>query len=156
MNEADVSLITYCGLHCGDCPNHSGEIADLARDLRKKLREYHFERVAPGLATFFKPFANYEPCYETLGAMVKLRCKRGCCDNGGPPQCKIRNCCRKHDFHGCWQCTDFETCRSSVSSRRRTETLTRRTSGRSTSEGLMRSLREKDIGDELVNVDGRS
>jgi hypothetical protein len=45
MNEADVSLITYCGLHCGDCPNHSGEIADLARDLRKKLREYHFERL---------------------------------------------------------------------------------------------------------------
>jgi hypothetical protein len=66
MNETDVSLIPYCGLHCGDCPNHSGEIADLARDLRKKLREYHFERVAPGLATFFKPFANYEPCYETL------------------------------------------------------------------------------------------
>jgi len=109
-NEADVSSIAYCGLHCGDCPNHSGEIADLARDLRKKLREYHFERVAPGLATFFKPFANYAPCYETLGAMVKLRCKRGCRDNGGPPQCKIRNCCRKHEFQGCWQCTDFETC----------------------------------------------
>jgi hypothetical protein len=109
-NKADVSSIAYCGLHCGDCPNHSGEIADLARDLRKKLREYHFERVAPGLAMFFKPFANYELCYETLGAMVKLRCKRGCRDNGGPPPCKIRNCCRKRDFHGCWQCADFETC----------------------------------------------
>jgi hypothetical protein len=109
-NKADASSIAYCGLHCGDCPNHSGEIADLARDLRKKLREYHFERVAPGLATFFKPFANYEPCYETLGAMVKLRCKRGCRDNGGPPQCKIRNCCTKRDFYGCWQCADFETC----------------------------------------------
>jgi Protein of unknown function (DUF3795) len=109
-NKANASSIAYCGLHCGDCPNHSGEIADLARDLRKKLREYHFERVAPGLATFFKPFANYELCYETLGAMVKLRCKRGCRDNGGPPQCKIRNCCRKRDFDGCWQCVDFETC----------------------------------------------
>jgi hypothetical protein len=110
VNEADVNSIAYCGLHCGDCPNQSGEIADLARDLRKKLREYHFERVAPGLATFFKPFADYESCYETLGAMVKLRCKRGCRDNGGPLQCKIRNCCRQYDFQGCWQCTDFETC----------------------------------------------
>ena len=109
-NKADASSIAYCGLHCGDCPNRSGEIADLARDLRKKLREYHFERVAPGLATFFKPFANYELCYETLGAMVRLRCKRACRDNGGPPQCKIRNCSRTRDFQGCWQCTDFETC----------------------------------------------
>ena len=68
-NEADISSIAYCGLHCGDCPNHSGEIADLARDLRKKLRENHFERVAPGLARFSKPFANYALCYETIGAM---------------------------------------------------------------------------------------
>jgi hypothetical protein len=147
MNEADASSIAYCGLHCGDCPNHSGEIADLARDLRKKLREYHFERVAPGLATFFKPFANYEPCYKTLGAMGKLRCKRGCRNNGGPPQCKIRNCCRKHDFQGAGNALILRPARSSVSSRRRTETLTRRTLGRSTSDGLMRFLREKGIGE---------
>ena len=110
MNEADGSSIAYCGLHCGDCPNHSGQIADLARDLRKKLREHHFERLAPGLARFSKPFANYALCYETIGAMVKLRCKRGCRDNGGPPQCKIRNCCGEHDFQGYWKCTDFESC----------------------------------------------
>ena len=41
---------------------------------------------------------------------MKLRCKRGCRDNGGPPQCKIRNCARTHDFQGCWECADFETC----------------------------------------------
>jgi hypothetical protein len=130
MNEADVSSIAYCGLHCGDCPNHSGEIADLARDLRKKLREYHFERVAPGLATFFKPFANYEPCYETLGAMVKLRCKRGCRDNGGPPQCKIRIVAGSTTFRDAGNALILRPARSSVSSRRRTETPTRRTSGR--------------------------
>ncbi|MGZ4849253.1 MAG: hypothetical protein ACXV2D_07180, partial [Halobacteriota archaeon] len=37
------------------------------------LREYHFERVAPGLATFFKPFANYEPCYEARDRCVPRR-----------------------------------------------------------------------------------
>jgi hypothetical protein len=41
---------------------------------------------------------------------VKLRCKRGCRDNGGPPQCTIRSCARKRDYQGCWECTDFEIC----------------------------------------------
>jgi len=41
--------------------------------------------------------------------MAKLRCKRGCRANGGPPQCKIRNCCEEHDLQRRWQCTDFET-----------------------------------------------
>jgi len=78
--------------------------------LRKKLREYHFELVDPELVMFFKLFANYELRYETLGAIAKLQCKRGCRDNGGPPRSKIRNCCRDHDFGECWQCTEFETC----------------------------------------------
>ncbi len=109
-SNEDIQRILYCGLCCDSCPNHSGEIADLARDLRKKLREYRFERVAPALAVVFKPFAHYPECYETLGAMVKLRCKRGCRDNGGPFQCKIRNCTRKHSYQGCWERNDFETC----------------------------------------------
>jgi len=108
--ECDRRLIACCGLYCGNCPNYNGEIADLARDLRKKLREYHFDRVAKGLSKYFKPFANYPQCYETLGAMVKLRCKRTCRNKGGPPQCKIRNCCEKNGIDGCWECDEFETC----------------------------------------------
>jgi len=108
--DEGTQQIAYCGIYCGSCLNNTGEIADLARDLRKKLREYRFERIAPALSVVFKPFANYPQCYETLGAMVKLRCKRGCRDNGGPPQCTIRSCARKRDYQGCWECTDFEIC----------------------------------------------
>jgi hypothetical protein len=103
-------LIAYCGLYCGDCPNHKGEIADLARDLRKKLREAKFERVAHGLSKFFKEFQHYDQCYQTLGGMVKLRCKRTCRAGGGPPSCKMRSCCQKKGINGCWECDDFETC----------------------------------------------
>ena len=46
MSEQDENLIAYCGLYCGDCLNYKGEIADLARDLRKKLREAKFAQVA--------------------------------------------------------------------------------------------------------------
>ncbi|GAB6273767.1 MAG: DUF3795 domain-containing protein [Peptococcaceae bacterium] len=103
-------LIAYCGLYCGDCFNYKGEIADLARDLRKKLREAKFDRVSPGLAKFFKEFADYERCYEVLGAMVRLRCKRTCRAGGGPPACKIRSCCQRKNIQGCWECEEFRTC----------------------------------------------
>ena len=49
MNE-DKKLITYCGLYYGDCVNYKGEIADLARDLRKKIRQEKFNRVSKGLS----------------------------------------------------------------------------------------------------------
>ena len=108
--DENRDLIAYCGLYCGDCFNHKGEIADLARDLRKKLREERFDRVAQGLSKYFKEFQNYEQCYEVLGAMVKLRCKRICRGGGGNPYCKARTCCQKKDIPGCWECDDFETC----------------------------------------------
>lgn len=65
----DKNLIAYCD--CGDCFNYKGEIADLSRDLRKKLRETKFDRISNGLSKYFKQFENYEQCYEVLGAMVE-------------------------------------------------------------------------------------
>ena len=106
----DKKLVAYCGLCCQDCLMRKGEIADLARDLRKKLRETKFNKVSQGLSKFFKEFKNYETCYEVLGAMVKLRCRRICKDGGGPPFCKIRKCCQKKGIEGCWKCEEFETC----------------------------------------------
>ena len=37
MNSEEYNLMGFCGLCCEDCFNRKGEIADLARDLRKKL-----------------------------------------------------------------------------------------------------------------------
>jgi len=107
--EENKNLVSYCGLYCGDCFNYRGEIADLARDLRKVLRKYKFAEVAKVIP--FKEFKNYEVCYETLGAMVKLRCKRACRGGGGPPFCKIRDCCREKGIEGCWECDEFEICK---------------------------------------------
>lgn len=104
------TLVAYCGLHCGDCFNHKGEIADLARDLRKKLRQEKFEVAAKGLSRFFRQFENYEQCYEVLGAMVRLRCKRTCRGGGGPPSCKIRRCCQTGRYQGCWECERVDAC----------------------------------------------
>jgi len=109
--DEEKDLIAYCGLYCGECINHKGEIADLARDLRKKLREAKFDRVSQGLSKYFKEFDKYQECYEVLGAMVRLRCKKACKGGGGPPFCKIRKCCQKKGYEGCWECEEFETCK---------------------------------------------
>lgn len=104
--------MTYCGLHCADCFFHSGVIADLARDLRKELRQSRFDLTAKVLAEggFFKVFTDYEECYDVLGGMVKLRCKKGGREGGGSPQCKVRKCCQMKNIRGCWECGDFEIC----------------------------------------------
>lgn len=108
--NTDEKLVAYCGIYCGECLFYKGEIADMARDLRKKLRIGKFDVVAAGISHFFKDFADYPACYRVLGAMVKLRCRKACRDGGGNPACKIRNCCNKKQIQGCWQCAEFETC----------------------------------------------
>lgn len=102
MKKSD--LIAYCGLYCGDCFMYQNRIADLARDLRKELRRSGFERFAKSVSktvSFFKPFKRYDDCYEQLGLMVKLRCRKSCRNGGGPPFCKPRKCCQKKKIDGC-------------------------------------------------------
>ena len=104
--------VAYCGLYCGDCFIYQGKIADLARDLRKELRQAKFDRQAEAMSaiSFFEVFKKYGECYEVLGALVKFRCKKACRGGGGPPFCKIRKCCQRKDIEGCWQCHEFESC----------------------------------------------
>jgi len=109
-----IKMIACCGLYCDECPNHTGIIADLARDLRKELRSVRFDKTAEVLSeiSFFSMFKDYEQCYEVLGGMVKLRCNKACREGGGNPFCKIRKCCQKKELEGCWLCDEFETCKT--------------------------------------------
>jgi hypothetical protein len=104
-------LVAYCGLYCGDCFMRDGTVADMARDLRKKLREVEFGRVARALSGFLKPLAEYDKCYAALGSMVRLRCRRPCTEGGGNPQCRIRLCVRRKGLRGCWECAEFGGCK---------------------------------------------
>lgn len=103
----DKSLVSYCGLYCGDCHGYKGSIADLASDLRKELKKYNFDEVAKVIP--FKEFKNYQECYECLGAMEHLRCE-GCQEGERSKYCNIAQCTQKKEFQGCWECDEFETC----------------------------------------------
>lgn len=110
--NAEEELITYCGLCCLDCHGYKQKIPDLARDLRKELRQSKYKKFADAISVhdFGKVFKDYTQCYEVLGAMVKFRCNKTCRNDGGPPFCNIRKCCRKKEIDGCWLCDDFEKC----------------------------------------------
>jgi len=105
-------LISYCGLYCGDCSGYRGTIANLARDLHKELQRERFADLAKVLARlpFFKAFENFPQCCEVLKTLPKLRCRKTCRGNGGPPFCEIRECNREKGLDGCWQCAGFKAC----------------------------------------------
>jgi len=109
----DENLIAFCGLYCNDCHGYNGKIPYLARDLRKELRQNHYDKFASFISTysFGKDFKNYDECYKVLGAMVKFRCRKGCRNGGGSPFCKIRKCAQKKELDGCWKCDLFENCK---------------------------------------------
>ena len=110
--SAEEHLIAYCGLYCGDCHGYQQKVPNYARDLRKVLRQSKYKKFADfmGTQSFGKAFADYDKCYEVLGAMVRFRCHKGCRSGGGPPFCKMRQCCQKKGIEGCWECDEFETC----------------------------------------------
>ncbi len=110
--EQEKNLVGYCGLFCGDCHGFNGRIPDLARDLRRELRESRYDMFAGVMAQspFGKDFKQYDECYRVLGAMVRFRCRKGCRNGGGNPACKIRKCAQKKSYEGCWLCAEFENC----------------------------------------------
>ena len=112
IKEDKEKLVAYCGLYCGDCSGYKGTIANLARDLSRELKRERFADLAKVLSKipFFKAFEDFPQCCKVLETLPKLRCKKTCRGNGGPPFCQIRECNREKGLDGCWQCDGFRTC----------------------------------------------
>jgi hypothetical protein len=105
----DEQLLAYCGLYCGDCAGHSGEIADSAQDLINVLERYEFHRTARYL--FPEQISDYDGFQETLAFMAELTCPKVCRERADDQtSCETKACCIERGFHACYECTDFEAC----------------------------------------------
>jgi hypothetical protein len=106
MSGLDLSLIGYCGLDCAECFSYKKTVSEAAKSLRQEMRAAKLKDAWKDI-----PFlGEYESFKKSLDSLAMMRCARGCRDGGGNPWCKIRKCCQKKEFDGCWQCADFETC----------------------------------------------
>jgi hypothetical protein len=108
----EESLISYCGLCCADCHAFKGKISDLSLELRKELRRTQYDKFAKSIQKHDsgKELKHFDECYKALGAMIRFRCQQGCRAGGGTANCKIKECCIKTGFEGCWECSEMEKC----------------------------------------------
>ncbi len=110
MNKQDLGLVAYCGLNCVECFVYEKTVSEAAKALRRQMRAEKLKDAWKDI-----PFlGEYEPFKKSLDGLAALRCTKVCRDGGGNPWCKIRKCCQKKGFDGCWDCDDFETCNKLV------------------------------------------
>ena len=55
MDKSMSSLVSYCGLYCGDCVIRRGELGSHAGVLLKEMETPEFERLAEGLPVHLDP-----------------------------------------------------------------------------------------------------
>lgn len=110
MTEQAQNLIAYCGLDCAECFGYKMTVSEAAKGLRREMRAAKLKEVWQDI-----PFlGEYGTFKKSLDGLAMLRCTKTCRGGGGNPWCKIRKCCQKKEFNGCWECADFETCNKLV------------------------------------------
>jgi len=116
MDKSVSSLVSYCGLYCGDCVIRRGELGSRAGVLLKEMGTPEFERLAEGLPGIHPKTSSdlleYKTCIKVLRAMCMLVCTAPCKNGGGGKDCNIRKCCIEKGLEGCWVCNDFEECKT--------------------------------------------
>lgn len=106
MSELGIELVGYCGLNCAACFGYKRTVSEAAKALRRELRAAKLKEAWEEI-----PFlGEYAPFKKALDGLTILRCPKACRGGGGNPWCKIRKCCQKQGFRGCWECSPFEAC----------------------------------------------
>ncbi|WXG42024.1 MAG: DUF3795 domain-containing protein [Candidatus Freyarchaeum deiterrae] len=108
--KKDKEFTAYCGLYCRDCIPSNQQLFSLAEKLREQLDESRFEKYAELKGKKDEVFNDYQIFRKVLTAIIQLRCHKTCINNGGNPNCRIRECVNEKGIEGCWECPDFEDC----------------------------------------------
>jgi len=110
MMARDREFTAYCGLYCGDCIPFTAPLFDAAEKFSDELDKRQFDEYAKLKGRTNEVFNQYGIFRKVLSELATLRCTKTCFNNGGNPDCKIRNCARMKELEGCWECSGFEDC----------------------------------------------
>ena len=109
----DAHLTAYCGLYCGDCIRLRSRASSLANDLLKEFEKTQFSEYARVKQSQIPDFEYYEPTVSLLAHVSRLRCEVPCRlgGDGCIGSCRIIECVKGKSFEGCWECSEYETCK---------------------------------------------
>lgn len=96
----DLTLVTYCGLHCGLCAQR-GRIPHQASELRDTMSTEGYE----SWATDMPGFSEFWQFLTDLGDPDQA-CP-GCRQGAGPPFCGIRKCASGKGIDVCPECDEY-------------------------------------------------
>ncbi|RQV94536.1 DUF3795 domain-containing protein [bacterium] len=111
--EINADWIAYCGHYCGNCHLYKGEIADMAKELLRKLKDPQFQKTTEGVQRIsgrFRSLSDYRRFSEMLCELDSLRCTQICRHSDATSNCRVRQCCEKKGIAGCWECEEIESC----------------------------------------------
>ena len=101
-NQDILRLVTYCGLYCGLCAQRA-RIPQEARQLQQTLHEEGFDDFYQYVPEMKEAFPSFWQFLQKL-ATFECTCRTG---EGGPPDCKIRNCAKQKGAKVCSQCGEY-------------------------------------------------
>jgi len=102
LNQDVLRLVTYCGLYCGLCAQRS-RIPQQARQLQQTLQEEGFDdfyQYVPEMKEAFRPFRQFLQKLATFDCTCRI-------GQGGPADCKIRNCAKRKGVEVCPRCKEY-------------------------------------------------
>lgn len=101
MTDSD-DLVGYCGMYCGACAIHTGEIKAAVSRLKELMVLYELGRVSALLGGGIEDFPQFLRTLEKLEDMFG-KCE-GCRAGGGWINCPMRKCCMKKGLKYCYEC----------------------------------------------------
>ena len=98
-----MANIAFCGLDCEVC----GERTEEKRNLSKKLQDLVAEMDAYVEYLPDPRYKGWAQFKDVLNAITEHPDCPGCRENGGNPDCGLRNCAREKEVEFCYKCSDF-------------------------------------------------
>ncbi|MDD5713100.1 MAG: DUF3795 domain-containing protein [Smithellaceae bacterium] len=110
--NSERELTGYCGLYCGDCVRFCNRFSPLAADLLSALDKSRFANYAAIKSRSVPALKSYGEAVAVLDAIASLHCDTPCAAGGDGcvGSCPIKECVRKKNLAGCWECKTCDRC----------------------------------------------
>jgi len=96
--------ISYCGVCCNYCGMQI-RIPKMAKELKRFVEAYRYGEWIVYVTQAF----NFKNFMSGLEWFANSSCS-GCLQEGGMPNCEVRNCCKERGLKDCYLCEDFLKC----------------------------------------------